>query len=63
MKDNRELSRIVKQIVMPMTDDDYLKEVKDLVDMLNSLRLIKDKGQRKWLKAEIRHQLTKLLRD
>lgn len=40
-----------------MTDEEFKKEVQDLVEMLNSLRLIKDKGQTKWLKREIREQL------
>lgn len=46
-----------------MTDEEYQKEVKDLVDMLNCLRRIMDKGRRKWLKAEIRIQLRILMKD
>lgn len=46
-----------------MTDEEFRKEVQDLVEMLNSLHLIKDKGRKRWLKAEIRVQLTKLMKD
>lgn len=46
-----------------MTNEEFEREVQDLVDMLNSLRLIKDKGRRKWLKAEIRAQLTKVMKE
>lgn len=44
-----------------MTDEDFQKEVQDLVDMLNSLHRITDKGRTKWLKREIRAQLINLL--
>ncbi len=46
-----------------MSDEEFAKEVKDLVDMLNNLRRIKDKGRRPWFKAEIKEQLRKLLKD
>ena len=46
-----------------MSDEEYEKEVKDLVEMLNNLRLIKDKSRRKWLKAEIRYQIYLLTKD
>ena len=46
-----------------MTDEEFKKEVDDLVEMLNTLRLIKDKGRTKWLKREIRYQLIKLTQD
>ncbi len=46
-----------------MTDEDFEREVQDLVEMLNNLRRIKDKGRRQWLKAEIRAQLVKLTKD
>lgn len=46
-----------------MTDKEFEREVKSLVEMLNNLRLIKDKGRRRWLKAEIRYQLTELMKD
>lgn len=46
-----------------MTDEEFEKEVRDLVDLLNNLHRIPDKGLRKWLKAEIRYQLIKLLED
>lgn len=44
-----------------MTDDEFKREVADLVELLNSLRLIKDKGRKRWLKAEIRNRLRLLL--
>jgi hypothetical protein len=31
--------------------------------MLNNLRLIKDKGLKRWLKVEIRNQLNQLMND
>lgn len=43
-----------------MSDEEFAKEVADLVDLLNSLRLIKDKGRAKWLRAEIRSLVIKL---
>lgn len=43
-----------------MTDEEFKTEVQDLVKMLENLRLIKDKGRKRWLKAEIRAQLTKV---
>lgn len=46
-----------------MSDEEFKKETKDLVEMLNNLRLIKDKGLRPWLKVEIKEQLRKLLKD
>jgi hypothetical protein len=46
-----------------MTDEEFKREVQNLVDMLNNLRLIKDKGLRRWLKVEIRNQLNQLLND
>ena len=46
-----------------MTDEEFEKEVQNLVEMLNNLRLIKDKGRRRWLKAEIRAQLITLTKD
>jgi hypothetical protein len=46
-----------------MTDEEFRKEVQDLVDMLNHLRLIKDKSRKRWLKVEIRNQLRLLLSD
>ncbi|MDE6235334.1 MAG: hypothetical protein K2M56_06255 [Muribaculaceae bacterium] len=46
-----------------MTDEEFKKEVEDLVDMLNSLRRIKDKGRTKWLKREIREQFIKILKE
>lgn len=46
-----------------MSDEEFQKEVEDLTAMLGSLRQIKDKGRRRWLKIEIRNQLRILLRD
>lgn len=46
-----------------MTDDEFEREVQGLVEMLSHLRLIKDKGRKRWLKAEIRAQLSVLLKD
>lgn len=46
-----------------MTDEELEKEVKDLVEMLNNLRRIKDKGRKRWLKSEIKEQLRKILKD
>lgn len=46
-----------------MTDDEFKKEVEDLVEMLNHLRLIKDQGRTKWLKREIRAQMINLLQQ
>lgn len=46
-----------------MTDEEFKTEVKDLVEMLNNLHRIRDKGLRPWLKAEIKEQLRKLLKD
>lgn len=43
-----------------MTDEEFKREVDDLVEMLNNLRLIKDRGRRKWLVFEIRRQIQKL---
>lgn len=46
-----------------MTDDEFEREVQSLVEMLNHFHLIKDKGLKRWLKAEIRAQLRDLLKD
>lgn len=46
-----------------MSEEEFKKEVQDLVAMLNNLRLIKDKGRRRWLKAEIIIQLRALMKD
>lgn len=45
-----------------MTDDLFEKGKADLIDMLDSFRLIKDKGQKRIFRAEIRalvYELTK----
>lgn len=46
-----------------MTDEEFKKEVQDLVEMLNILHLIKDNGRTKWLRREIRAQLIKILKE
>ncbi len=46
-----------------MTDEEFEKEVKDLVEMLNNLRRIKDKGLTKWLKREIRELIIRILKE
>ncbi len=46
-----------------MTDEEFQKEVDDLVAMLNDFRLIRDTGRRKWLSREIRAMMTRLLRN
>lgn len=46
-----------------MTDEQFMKEVEDLVEMLKSLLLIRDKGKKRWLKTEIRALVQRLLRD
>lgn len=42
--------------------EEITKEVNDLVEMLNALALIKDKGQRQKFKSEIRYQLNVILK-
>lgn len=44
-------------------EDEFEKEVEDLTAMLRSLRLIQDKGRRKFLKQEIRLLLNTLIHD
>ena len=46
-----------------MTDEEFEKEVRDLVEKLNNLHRIKDKDLTKWLKREIRDQLIQILRE
>lgn len=46
-----------------MTDEEFEKEVEDLTELLRNLRRIKDKGRKRWLKAEIRIFLRKLMND
>lgn len=46
-----------------MTDEEYEKEIEDLTEMLRDLRLIKDRGRKRWLKAEIRVLMNTILRD
>ena len=44
-----------------MSDEEFEKEVKDLVEMLAGLHRIRDKGLTKWLKREIREQVRKII--
>jgi hypothetical protein len=44
-----------------MTDEEFKKEVEDLIEMLKNFRRIKDKGLKKWMKAVIRNQLNLLI--
>lgn len=46
-----------------LEENDYQKEVENLVGMLDSLRRITDKGKRKWLKNEIRAAVLLLTKD
>lgn len=46
-----------------MTDEEFEKEAAELLGMLKSLQLIRDKSRRRWLKAEIRNQLNQLIKD
>lgn len=44
-----------------MPDEEFEKEVSDLVEMINNLHRIADKGRAKWLKREIRALLIEIL--
>lgn len=44
-------------------DESFEKDLADLVDMIKLLERIKDRKERRWLKAEIRNQLRNLLKD
>ncbi len=44
-----------------MSDEEFEKEVKDLVEMFADLHRIRDKGLTKWLKREIREQVRKII--
>lgn len=44
-----------------MTDEEFQKELQDLVEMLESLYRIKDRNRTKWLKDEIRIHLIEIL--
>ena len=46
-----------------MEDEVFKKELQELTAMLESLRLIKDRGQRRMFKAEIRVQLERAMKD
>lgn len=45
-----------------MTDEEFKREAQDLIEMLGSLRLIKDKGRRRWLEREAKSLFLKLLK-
>lgn len=49
----QEIINTFNKNLQKMSEEEFKKEVQDLVAMLNNLRLIKDKGRRRWLKAEI----------
>lgn len=46
-----------------MSDEEFKKEVEDLVEMLNNLHHIRDKGLTKWLKREIKARLINILKN
>ncbi|MBD5294862.1 MAG: hypothetical protein HDS25_01125 [Bacteroides sp.] len=46
-----------------MTEEEFEKELDDLVGMLRTLRLIRDSGRRRIFKAEIRIQLNRAMKD
>ena len=46
-----------------MEDEEFKKELNELNQMLKSLRLIKDREHRRRFKAEIRVQLTRVMKD
>lgn len=46
-----------------MTDEEFEREKKALVELLDSLRLIKDKGRKGWLIREIRIIINQLIRS
>ena len=46
-----------------MTEDEFESEIEDLTAMIRNHRLIKDKGQNRFLRTEIRDLLNKILRD
>lgn len=45
-----------------MEDEEFRKELKELTEMLETLRLIKDREQRKRFKAEITVQLLRVMK-
>lgn len=46
-----------------MEDEVFKKELEELIAMLENLRLIIDREQRRKFKAEIRVQLTRVMKD
>lgn len=44
-----------------MTDEELEKEAAELLEMIKTLRLIKDRNQRKRFKAEIRYMVIQML--
>lgn len=45
-----------------MEDEEFEKDLENLIGLLRSLQRINDVGRQKWLKAEIRILLNKMLR-
>lgn len=46
-----------------MPDEEFKREVEALNEMLENLRLIKDKGRKKWLIREIKAAIIKLTKN
>lgn len=46
-----------------MEDEVFKKELQELIGMLKNLRLIRDQEQRRKFKAEIRVQLSRVMKD
>lgn len=46
-----------------MTDEEFEKELEDLMELFRDLRLIKDRGRKQWLRAVIRDLVSRLLRS
>ncbi len=46
-----------------MTEEEFNKEVAELVEMLQNLRNIRDKGERKKMKREIKYVFNYIIRD
>lgn len=45
-----------------MDNEEFERKIEDLAEMLKSLRLIKDRGRKRWLKTEIKASLKELLK-
>lgn len=46
-----------------MTDEEFKKEVSDLMELLESHHRIRDKSLTKWIKREIRYKINSLLNE